>query len=264
MTAQNSDEKGIFPNFADIMKQYEGKLIGIMGTIIVHLIIAIIFMSIKLSSVYHELRSEFLVEFENEDIIEDEIIEVPLSLQELFEDDDRFRDIVRNIANEDVADIDPSELQDRVKEELIASGKLKEDNFIDDKKNEIDAMDQGETAIESSDKEKELPEDELSANEMAALYQGPTRVYYFLKGRHHIKLPIPIYKCENSGLIVVNIIVGRNGHITQYSLNETKSTTSDACLYEAAVSAIKRTVFNPDNSAEKKQSGNITFEFVEQ
>ncbi len=261
---QNSDEKRIIPNFADVMKQYEGKLVGILGTIIIHLIGAIIFMSVKLSSVYHEKRSEFLIEFENEKIQEEELIEVPLSLEELFENDDRYRDIVRNIANEDVADVDPAAIQDRVKEELIASGKITEENFIDEKKNEIDAMDEGDTAIENSETDIDSTDTRLSANELSALYQGPTRVYYYLKGRYHRNLPIPIYKCENSGKIVVNIVVGRNGLITDYSLNESESTTSDPCLFEAAISTIKRTVFNSDSSADKKQTGTVTYEFVEQ
>ena len=222
-------------------------------------------MSVKLSSIYYESKSEFLVEFQAErDFVEEELIEIPLSLEELFEQDDRFRDIVRNIANQDVADIDPLEYQDRVKEELIADGMLKEDNFIDEQKNLLDELDEGDTAIAESEEQKDTSLNKLSANELAALYDGPTRVFYYLEGRYQIELPIPIYKCENSGIIVINIIVERNGRISDYSINRAESSTNDPCLSEAAISAIKRTFFNPDITSDKKQNGTITYQFIEQ
>lgn len=265
MMRQNKDQIGIFPNFADVMKQYEGKLAGILGTIIIHLIGGIIFMSVKLSSLYNENRSEFVVEFEQErDYVEEELIEVPVTLEQLFENDERYLDIIKNIANQDVADIDPMELQDRVKEELIASGMLGEDNFIDEQKNTIEELDEGDTAIESSPEEKDSIAIKKSANELAAMYQGPTRINYNLENRYHLKLPIPIYKCENSGLIIINILVDQKGRITDYSLDEESSSTSDECLLEAAISSIQRTRFNPDNKAPKKQAGYISFEFVAQ
>jgi len=156
------------------------------------------------------------------------------------------------------------EYQDRVKEELIAAGMLKEDNFIDDQKNLPDELDAGDTAIADSEEQKDTSLINLSANELAALYDGPTRVFYYLEGRYQLQLPIPIYKCENSGTIVINIIVEQNGRISDYSINRDESSTNDPCLSEAAISAIERTFFNPDNSSDKKQKGTITYQFIEQ
>ena len=265
MITQNNEEKGIIPNFADVMRQYDGKIAGILGTIIVHLLGGILFMSLKLSSLYHEKSSEFLVEFQpDRKFLEEDVVELPRTLEELFENDDRFRDIVRNIANEDVADIDPMEYQDRVKEELIAAGKLDEENFIDEQKNLPDEIDPGETALEDNAEVPDSIADELTSNELAAMYQGPTRVFYFLENRHHLQLPLPIYKCENAGTVVLDIVVERNGSISSWSINEEESTTNDACLIEAASGTLKRTVFNPDRDAPKKQSGTISYQFVKQ
>jgi hypothetical protein len=265
LITQNNDEKGIIPNFADVMKQYEGKIAGILGTLIVHLLGGILFMSLKLSSLYHEKSSEFLVEFQpDRTFLEEDVVELPKTLEELFESDDRFRDIVRNIANEEVADIDPMEYQDRVKEELIAAGKLDKENFIDEQKNQPEGIDPGDTAIENVTEEPDSAENKLTSNEMAALYQGPTRVSYFLENRHHLELPLPIYKCENAGTVVVSIIVERNGRISSWSINEAESSTSDPCLIEAATGTLERTIFNPDRNAPKKQSGSITYIFVKQ
>jgi len=248
------------------MKQYEGRLAGILGTIIIHLIAAIVFMSVKLSTVYHENSAEFLVEFEKEkDFINEDIIEVPLSLKELFENDDRFRDIVRNIANQDIANIDPDEYVNRVKDELIASGKLTEDNFIDERKKQADKMDAGDIAFDSSANEENNEEkEEITANELAAQYKGPTRIYYDLKERYHIELPIPIYKCKGEGIVVLIIEVNQRGLITSVKLNSDESSTTDPCLQEAALLTARRTRFNPDAGAPKKQVGSITYHFVAQ
>ncbi len=45
------------------MRKYEGKLVGILGTVIVHLIAAILFMSFKIRSLTIDNSNEFAVEF---------------------------------------------------------------------------------------------------------------------------------------------------------------------------------------------------------
>ncbi|MDT8401507.1 MAG: energy transducer TonB [Bacteroidales bacterium] len=247
------------------MKRHEGKIVGIMGTIIIHIIAGIIFMSAKLSSVYREKQSEFLVEFQaDKEFKEDEIVEVPVSLEELFKGDDRFTDIIRNIASSDEIEINKEDYIDRVKEEMIAEGKLGEDNYLDRQKKMLEEMDEGDTAFESGEEDSIDLAEQMSANELAANYDGPTRVFYNLPGRYHLNLPIPIYKCENAGIVVMNITVDPAGEITAFSYNDTESSTTSECLYEAAVGAIKRTRFNPDPSAPRKQEGTISYQFVAQ
>jgi len=247
------------------MRKHEGKIIGILGTIIIHLIAAIIFMSLKLSSLYREDPSEFLVEFQPErEFLEEQIIEAPVSLEELFENDDRFRDIVRNIANQPEDEIDAQDYIDRVKEEMIAAGQLGENNFIDDQKNIIEEMDAGDTAFDTGEEDAKSDQAELSANELAAQYDGPTRIYYDLPGRYQVRLPIPIYKCEGSGVVIINIIVNERGRIIDIKMDPENSSTEDPCLLEAAVGAVKKTRFNPDSSASPKQNGTITYHFVAQ
>lgn len=257
--------KIIIYNFAIIMKRYEGNIVGILGTIIVHIIVGIIFMSAKLSAVYNEKQSEFLVEFQpDQEFVEQNVVEVPVTLEELFEGDERLTDIIRNIASQQDIKIDKDDYINRVKEEMIAEGKLGEDNYIDRQNRVLESMDEGDTAFESArDDSLDLTE-KLTANELAANYDGPTRVYYNLPGRYHLSLPIPIYKCENGGLVVINITVDPAGEIIDFKYNELESSTTSDCLYEAAINAIKRTRFNPDPTAPKKQEGSVAYQFVAQ
>ena len=247
------------------MKKHEGKIVGIIGTIIIHIIVGIIFMSAKLSSAYREKQSEFLVEFQpDQEFVENDIVEMPITLEELFEGDDRFTDIIRNIASRREIEIDKEDYINRVKEEMIEEGKLGEDNYIDRQNRILEEMDEGDTAFESAQEDSLVLTEKLSANELAANYDGPTRVYYNPPGRYHLNLPIPIYKCENAGLVVINITVDPAGDIIDFGYNDLESSTSSECLYEAAMNAIKRTRFNPNPSAPKKQEGTITYQFVAQ
>ncbi len=247
------------------MKGYEGKIAGLLGTIIIHIIAGIIFMSVKLASIYKEDQAEFLIEFQPEQtFVENEVVEVPVSLEELFEDDERYTDIIRNIASQEEVEIDREDYINRVKEEMIAEGKLGEDNYIDRNKQLTEEMDEGDTTFETEQQDSLELSAELSANELAANYKGPTRVWYKLPGRHHLSLPIPIYKCENAGIVVIDISVAPGGEISSFSFNELESSTSDQCLYEAAVNAVRRTRFNPDPSAPARQEGSITYQFVAQ
>ena len=178
------------------MRRYEGTVAGVLGTIIIHLLAAIFFFSVKLNSLKRESEKEFILVFE--DVIEepdpDMTTTLPLADDQLPEIDRMIRNIVRNLANPENPVIDPKAYQDMVKEEMIKKGLLGEDNFIDDWKKR--ATEEG--AIEIAERLREeytkTQEEKEPIN-----YQGPTRVYYRLENRFHSFLPIPVYKCEGAG-----------------------------------------------------------------
>ena len=104
---------------------------------------------------------------------------------------------------------------------------------------------------------KEKPEENVT-------FRGPTRIYYELKGRHHVYLPIPIYKCEGAGQITLTIEVDQKGNVVKAEPAPGLSTTRDQCLTETAVTHAFRTRFNSDLSAPERQAGFLTFVFVSQ
>ena len=65
------------------MKKHDGKLVAILGTIIVHLIAGIIFMSLQIRSLKIELSNEFVIEFApvEESVVKEEMIELMESKQ---------------------------------------------------------------------------------------------------------------------------------------------------------------------------------------
>jgi hypothetical protein len=249
------------------VKKYEGRLVGILGTVIVHLLAGIIFMSFQLQSLKKERIDEFEIEFLAIEQPEEEekIIELPpTTIENILKDDIEMLNIARNLANKSEVEIDPDEYIDKVKEELIESGKLGLDNYIDAQKEGNQSDEEDALAVEEKadeDPEKDKPKE---SEEMAANYKGPTRIYYDLAGRNHIYLPIPIYKCQGSGKIVLLIEVDQKGSVKNAGVIAGESTTRDECLIETAVKTALISRFNHDLKAPKDQKGTLTYIFVAQ
>lgn len=85
-------------------------------------------------------------------------------------------------------------------------------------------------------------------------------VSYSLKNRDDVYIPIPVYLCETSGKIVVNITVNADGNVIDAYTN-TSSTSSNECLIEHALQYAKDSRFSKDAS-KKSQIGSITFNFI--
>ncbi|HUW93048.1 MAG TPA: hypothetical protein VMV74_07780 [Bacteroidales bacterium] len=245
------------------MNRFEIIFTAVMATIIVHLLVAVIFMSIKVSAMKRELAAEIILDMEEE--IPDPALKkaIDLSKDDFLKEAsaEEMVNVIKNLADKPI-DIDAKEYQDMVKEELIKSGMLNEKNFIDDEK----------MADEAGKEEIAIPKDEIKPQVMVkkenaaekGTFRGPTRIFYDLTGRHHVFLPIPIYKCEGAGQITLTIEVDRSGNVIKAEPANSLSTTSDACLTETAVNYALRARFNSDLSAPEKQAGFLTFVFVSQ
>lgn len=248
------------------MRKYEGKLVGILGAVIIHLIAGIIFMSFQLKSQKRELFDEIIVEFApDEQEIKEKLIEIPTTtLERILKGDDEMLNIARNLSNKSEEKINPSDYIDKVKEELIKSGKLGADNYIDERKKLEERKGDEKLEFRNDSARKNKIEKPEESQEMAANYKGPTRIYYDLKNRIHTYLPIPIYKCQGSGRVVLSILVNQKGVVEKAVIIENESTTSDQCLIETAVTTALISRFNSDINSPKLQSGTLSYQFVAQ
>ncbi|MFR9651866.1 MAG: energy transducer TonB, partial [Rikenellaceae bacterium] len=83
---------------------------------------------------------------------------------------------------------------------------------------------------------------------------------YSLTGRSLIvALPIPSYRSNSEGRVVITITVDELGRVTSASPNVAKSTTNDATLIKAARDAAMKARFT--DSKDFLQSGTITYIF---
>lgn len=245
------------------MNRFEITFTAIMATVIIHLTVAVVFMSIKISAMQREIAAEIILSFEEE--LPDPAMEKALELAK----NDQFQNatteelvnIIKNIADKPI-DIDPKEYEEMVKDEMIKSGLINEKNFIGDRK----------IAEEAGTEEIAVPKDEVSPKvaerkekpQEKGTFRGPTRIFYDLAGRHHVYLPIPIYKCQGAGQVTLAIVVDRSGTVLKAEPASKLSTTKDPCLTETAVDHALKSRFNSDQSAPEKQAGFLTFVFVSQ
>lgn len=87
-----------------------------------------------------------------------------------------------------------------------------------------------------------------------------TTISYQLKDRKDIDLPNPVYTCDGSGKVVINIEVNDLGKVIRTNYNRKASTTTNQCLIDSASEYAAKARFNSEASR-IKQLGTITFNF---
>lgn len=84
-------------------------------------------------------------------------------------------------------------------------------------------------------------------------------VGYSLKGRTAIRIPNPVYTCDATGVIVINITVNGSGNITKKEYNKQASTSTNGCLIDQAMEYLNSAYFN--ESPKLSQIGTVTYSF---
>jgi hypothetical protein len=252
------------------VKRYNGRIVAILGTVIIHLIAGIIFMSFKLYTLKTKENKIQKFEIEFASVEEAKMKQKPpepppTSVENVLHDDAEMLNIARNLANKSDEKIDPKDYINKVKDELIQSGKLGVNNYIDNPNQASQSTEDDDLALRAKTEEEVKEEDKPKESaRLAANYRGPTRIYYDLEGRNHTYLPIPIYKCEGSGKIVLMIEVNQKGNVENASIIESASSTRDECLIETALRAALISRFEASEKAPRIQKGTLTYLFVAQ
>ena len=245
------------------MSRFEIIFTAVMATIIIHLTVAVIFVSVKISALKREIVAEIILSIDEE--MPDEDMEKALELAKSDQlqgiSPEEMVNINKNIADKPL-DLDPKEYEEMVREEMVRSGLLNERNLIDQQKMAEEAG--IEDIIATPEEVKPQVTEKKEKPQEKGTFRGPTRIFYDLAGRHHVYLPIPSYKCEGAGQVMLAIVVDRSGNVLRAELASKLSTTRDQCLTETAVEHALKTKFNADQSAPEKQGGYLTFVFVSQ
>ena len=84
---------------------------------------------------------------------------------------------------------------------------------------------------------------------------------YNLDNRKILSNSSPKYKCNEEGLVVIQIVVNNLGNVVETKFDKKKSTTNAKCLIEEAEKAAKNTKWNIDSNSPKKQVGTIKYNF---
>jgi len=89
---------------------------------------------------------------------------------------------------------------------------------------------------------------------------------YLLGNRLALAKPKPNYPCSDEGRVVVKIYVNQSGKVVRAIAGEripggAASTTTSSCLYDQAKKAAMQTTWEADGSAPDQQSGYIVYNF---
>jgi TolA protein len=100
-----------------------------------------------------------------------------------------------------------------------------------------------------------------SSNNYKGKGLGEKGISYSLDGRSAVAVPKPAKTFQESGKVVVEITVDKNGKVINARPGIAGSTTSSSALFAAAQKAALRAKFNPDPNAPAFQQGTITYLF---
>lgn len=235
--------------------------VAILGTIAVNLLLVIILLVSELSGTPHPLESLMLVDFDREYEImappEPEIWEPPLPADAL--NPEYEWEAIRNIALDATKeDLNPGLFDEKSidADDLYQEAQRIRDEMQRNKELWEDAQGEEEVNIPNVETKQMEPED-------IGHYKGPTVISYFLENRKAYRLPVPAYKCEGGGRVVVDIEVGPDGRVRKATIDAANSVIDD-CMNEAALGAARSSIFSASQMAPAKQVGSVTYLFVRQ
>ncbi len=240
----------IFKNIGSFLEE---NLNGILGTIIFHLLVILIILGLKIRTLKQKEKVEMIIDFDQQEqvIKPEQKKKEPILTQSV---DDLSPEARTNIAVNTA-----NKLRDQISTE----------KYIQEVKQEYNIKDYTPRSVSDNDFAAPVPTQQTNNRKKSDKVKEsslPTNITFDLDNpkRWDKYLPVPVYKCEGSGQVVLSISVNQMGHVTSATVQTAKFTGDDECFIEAAKEAARNTIFNQDFNAPSKQDGTITYRFIAQ
>ena len=231
-----------------------------MRTVIFHLVLAIFLLSMEISRIQVHTEMEIVMD-----------TPTPEERQKKEEEQQRKEEIRQKTSQEEVERMLRSIAvnENAVQPEKRADASVQQ--YVDEILKELE--EEGNSGRYKAQRDKNYQKDSLQNDRdkreqeldslKSTFYAGESSVSYNLKDRYARFLPIPVFKCEYGGKVVVEILVNPKGVVQKAKILEDQS-QSDDCLWRVAADAAKRSRFNEKPDAPALQKGTITYNFVKQ
>jgi len=88
-----------------------------------------------------------------------------------------------------------------------------------------------------------------------------------LAGRKALGIDVPGYRCRGGGVVVVSIEVAPGGEVLEAAILSAAGSGSDAmaeCLSQESLRSARRSRFQSQADAPKRQKGTLTYRFIAQ
>ena len=246
--------------FEGTRKFFRKNLVAILYTLIVHLVVLIILVLLKVEDIKKQQELGVLIEFEQksiEELLAEEEVDVPA---EWLEQVMRMRELASNRA---VNVNTREEFNDEISTEDYVRDLLDE---IEKARNEQDRerLEELQSILAGADF---VPPQEESQEENSD-YTGPTTITYEFveppRQRSKVFLTVPVYRCQGSGLVRVEIRVARDGNVIDAAIRGPIEGTDRNCFANAALAAALSSRFSVDVNAPEGQRALITYTFIAQ
>ncbi len=247
--------------WAGVKRFIRKNLVAILYTLIFHLVVLIILIFIRVEGLKNDRELGIELEFEEktiEEILAEEETEIPA---------DWLEQILRQ-----------RELSSNRAVNLNAENQFNED--ISTNEYVEDLLDQIEMARAQEDREKleelqailaeadYVPPAEENREDDGGEFSGPTTITYeFLdepQQRNRVFLTIPVYRCQGSGMIRVEVIVARDGTVVNAEVKGPIEGSDRVCFSDAALAAARSSKFRIQINAPEKHRALITYTFIAQ
>lgn len=250
--------KQFFKRELDAMRM-TGKERALVITLVIMLCILVSFIIIKVNNKPEEIWLEIPPVEEVAKLLEEEKLPEDTQEQEAIADNTPITTRSYNEADSRIKQTEDLESLD----DLLAKQQAQEANGEEDHTSgEAEGVEPAKVepykvndgmSFKDLEKYKPLSKDEKKANKR-------TLISFYLVGREAVaELPNPVYTCDASGKVVINITVDDYGRVIEASYNKASSTTANGCLIDNAIYYARKARFNKDSK--NKQLGTITYLF---
>ena len=245
-----------------IRKYIRDNRVAILYTLIFHLLVLIILVFVKVDALKRDKELGVMLDFTEEktleDLLEEEMVEVPADwLEQVYAAREQASNRAVNVNDEVQTQISTD---DYVQELLNELESQKDEEYLKDRE-------KWEEIISSYVYDDE-PLPEVKDVEEEEPFTGPTTITFeFLApplDRRKLLFTIPIYRCEGSAMVVVDIIVARDGSVSSASVSRNSADDTSPCFVEAATEAALSSLFKSDFAAQEKQKARISYQFIAQ
>jgi hypothetical protein len=247
--------------WSGIRNFFRKNYVALLYTVIVHLVVCTILVFMKVDALKKTGELGIQLEFEEktlEDYMEEEEMEVPAEwLDQVMARTEAASNRAVNVNAENKFSEDIS-TNDYVKDllEQIAEARNQQDR---EKLEELQAI------LAAADY---VPPPTDDATDEESEYTGPTNITYEFteepKLRRKVNLTIPVYRCQGSGLVKVEVTVNRDGSVSEAKVLEPIEGNDRVCFSDAALAAALSSKFRIDSHAPEKHRALITYSFVAQ
>ncbi len=227
---------------------------GLYVTVIVHLVVLIVLLSVQLGAAIKK-ESSFVLDFTKAEQIEK--LQKELALKQAI--NQRLNEILAAEGNTPIRNVavDRSALKDDRNSPEEAEKLYKDAEAL------RKALQQNADIPDDFSAADPSPRKKNEEKKQESRYSGPSVLSYELEGRKASHLPIPAYRCMGAGEVKVNIGVSRQGDVVIARIDEDAS-SSDGCLRAFAIRAARLSKFSSSATAPDRQAGYIIYQFIAQ